>query len=381
MYVAHLGEKFLAKRMPRTGGLHAPDCPSYEPPAEMSGLAQVIGTAITELPDSGTTLLKLDFALSRKGVRAVIPHCEEATSVARNVRGLTLRGLLHYLWDQAGITLWKPSFAGRRSWSTVRRRLLAAAQGKIACGRSLTDLLYIPEAFTVEQRKEIATRRTAQWEHASVEKVRRPLMLLLGEVKEIVPARFGYAAVIKHVPDQSFALGEDQYRRMTRHFEQELLLWGASATLHMVMIATFAANSAGVPAIEELLLMPTNAQWIPVENAFDLQLVDRLQQTRRRFIRSLRYNAYEGNALPTAVLLDTPYPPSPLHIERPGATRSDSSDHQMPGVWVWDVSRSSMPPLPGEATATADQVQGAANSAKCPLPAWLTRHRIRRDRL
>jgi len=65
-------------------------------------------------------------------------------------------------------------------------------------------------------------------------------MLLIGEVKEIVPARFGYVAFIKHVPDQSFALGEDLYRRMARHFEQELLLWGGSATLHMVMIASFA---------------------------------------------------------------------------------------------------------------------------------------------
>jgi len=361
MYVAHLGAKFIVKRMPGTGSLHAPDCPSYEPPAEMSGLAQVIGTAITELPDTGTTLLKLDFALSRNGKRSGFAHRGEAIGVAKNVRGLTLRGLLHYLWDQAGLTLWQPGFAGRRPWSTVRRHLLAAAQGKIACGRSLPDFLYIPEAFSVAQRDEIAARRNAQWVHGTSSTTdRHPLMLLIGEVKEIVPARFGYVAVIKHVPDQSFALGEDLYRRMARHFEQELLLWGGSATLHMVMIASFTANGVGVPAIEELLLMLTNAQWIPVEDAFDLQLVDRLQQTGRRFTRTLRYDAYDGIALPTAVLLDTPNPPSPLHIERPGAMppSSVSSNPEMPRIWVWDASRSPMPPLPGAHGAMSSRVQG-----------------------
>lgn len=38
------------------------------------------------------------------------------------------------------------------------------------------------------------------------------LMLLIAEVKEIVPARNGFEAVIKHVPDQAFALDEHLYR-------------------------------------------------------------------------------------------------------------------------------------------------------------------------
>ena len=38
MYVARLGDGYIVKRMPDTGSHHAPDCPSYEPPAESSGL-------------------------------------------------------------------------------------------------------------------------------------------------------------------------------------------------------------------------------------------------------------------------------------------------------------------------------------------------------
>lgn len=64
MYVARLGGGFIVKRMPNTGSYHAPDCPSYEPPAEFSGLGQVLGSAITENPATGETALKLGFSLS-----------------------------------------------------------------------------------------------------------------------------------------------------------------------------------------------------------------------------------------------------------------------------------------------------------------------------
>ncbi|MFZ2987169.1 DUF1173 family protein, partial [Ideonella sp.] len=49
MYVARLGEGYIVKRMPDTGSHHAPDCPSYEPPAASSGLGQVLGSAISEV--------------------------------------------------------------------------------------------------------------------------------------------------------------------------------------------------------------------------------------------------------------------------------------------------------------------------------------------
>ena len=71
MYVARLGDGFIVKRMPNTGSHHAPDCPSYEPPAESSGLGQVLGSAITEDPATGETTLKLDFSMSKIAVDGV----------------------------------------------------------------------------------------------------------------------------------------------------------------------------------------------------------------------------------------------------------------------------------------------------------------------
>ena len=76
MYVARLAGatgSYIVKRMPGTGSQHAPDCPSYEPPPEVSGLGQVLGSAIAEDPATGETTLKLDFAMSKIAGRMAVP--------------------------------------------------------------------------------------------------------------------------------------------------------------------------------------------------------------------------------------------------------------------------------------------------------------------
>ena len=208
--------------MPDTGSHHAPDCPSYEPPAEFSGLGQVLGSAITEDPATGETTLKLDFPLTKMPGRSTMPPAGgDSDSVASDGTKLSLRGLLHYLWDQAELTRWHPGFAGKRTWATVRRHLLQAAEHKLARGDALRARLYVPEPFSIDERDAINARRLAQWQHA-VAAPGKPqhLMLLIGEVKEIVPARYGFKAIVKHVPDQAFAIDEQLYRRLGRRFER-----------------------------------------------------------------------------------------------------------------------------------------------------------------
>jgi hypothetical protein len=358
MYVARLAGTnagFIVKRMPNTGSQHAPYCPSYEPPAELSGLGQVLGSAITEDPATGESTLKLDFSMSKIAGRPTMPAAGSASdSVATDGIRLSLRGLLHYLWDQAGLTRWQPGFAGKRSWATVRKHLLLAAENKLARGGALQARLYIPEVFAVEHRDALNARRMAGWAHAVASPGKpQQLMLLIAEVKEIVPARYGFKAVIKHVPDQAFALDEQLYRRLGRRFEAELSLWGAADNLHMVIIATFGVNEAGLPTIAELSLMPVTGQWVPIEDSFEQQLVDRLVRDGRSFVKGLRYNLPPGQALANAVLTDVSESPVPLCIAPRGADDEQldrmfgslASTHTSP-AWVWDVSQGAMPALP-----------------------------------
>jgi Protein of unknown function (DUF1173) len=354
MYVARLGDGYIVKRMPDTGSQHAPDCPSYEPPPEVSGLGQVLGSAITEDPATGETTLKLDFAMSKIAGRSTMPIASaDSDSVASGGTKLSLRGLLHYLWDQAELTRWQAGFAGKRTWGTVRKHLLQAAQNKIARGDSLRSRLYVPEPFAVEQRDAINARRLAQWRHA-VASPGKPqhLMLLIGEVKEIVPARYGFKAVIKHVPDQAFAIDEQLYRRLGRRFEPELALWGAADDIHMVMIAIFGVSGAGIPAIHELCLMPATRQWLPVEDGFEKQLVDRLVGESRSFVKGLRYNLGRTGGIASATLTDCEGSAPMLFVVHSAADVPepffDSEDASAPS-WVWRRSGEPMPLLPKRA--------------------------------
>jgi hypothetical protein len=350
MYVARLGDTFILKRMPNTGSDHAPDCPSYGPQADISGLGQVLGSAIKEDPVTGLTSLKLGFRMSKSSGRSVCPTAAgEETSVASDGTRLTLRGLLHYLWDEAGLTRWQPGFAGRRSWAMVRKHLLEGAENKVARGEPLRDRLYVPEVFSVERREAINSRRIAECTHGDARAgSARSLMLVVAEVKGIVQARYGFKAVLKHVPDQAFGLDPVLYRRMTKRFDGVLSLWNARDDLHMVMIATFENNDAGVPAIEELSLMPTSREWIPVEDGFELSLVGALVAGGRRFLKALRYNAAADALTAAAVLLDAESEPRPLYISSTRApidTQARRTSDES-AAWVWHVAKSPMPALP-----------------------------------
>lgn len=354
MYVARLagaGSGYVVKRMPDTGSHHAPDCPSYEPPPEASGLGQVLGSAISEDPATGETTLKLDFAMSKITGRSTVPTSGgESDSVASSGSKLSLRSLLHYLWDQAELTRWHPGFTGKRTWATVRKHLLQAAENKVARGDSLRARLYIPEAFTVEQRDAINARRVAQWFQAiAVPGKPQQLMLLIAEAKEIVPARYGFKAVVKHVPDQAFVLDEQTYRRLGRRFGPELELWGAAEDIHMVMIATFSVAASGIPTIVELSLMPVTRHWLPVESGFEKQLVEKLVGDGRSFVKGLRYNLGTGSALACATLTDCESP-APLLVIVPAGVEGHDRYRQVcepwTPVWLWHPASEAMPPLP-----------------------------------
>jgi hypothetical protein len=354
MYVARLpgtGGGYIVKRMPDTGRHHTPDCPSYEPPSEASGVGQVLGSAIIEDPATGQTTLMLDFAMSKIAGRSTMPTAGAASaSVASSGTRLSLRSLLHYLWDQAELTRWQPGFAGKRTWGTVRKHLLQAAENKIARGDSLRSRLYIPEVFSIEQRAAIDARRVAQWSPAITTPGKpQRLMLLIAEVKEIMPARFGFKALVKHVPDHAFALDEQLYRRLGRRFEPELALWGAAEDLRMMMIATFSVATSGIPIIGELSLMPVTRQWLPVEDGFERQIVQRLVGDARSFIKGLRYNLRAGSVFASAALTDCD-DAAPLLFIVPA--RADGNDWQLQvrdlsrAVWLWHPSREALPALP-----------------------------------
>jgi hypothetical protein len=354
MYVARSGDHYLIKRMPNTGNQHGADCDSYEPPAELSGLGEVSGSAIQEDIESGLTALKLDFSLSKTGTRkAPVASGIEPESVRTDGAKLTLRGALHYLWDEAGLSRWSPAMAGKRSWFVVRKHLLQAAENKTTKGAALGSLLFVPETFSVDHKDELLQRRTARLAALSAPADgARKLMVLVGEVKLIEPSRYGHKLVVKHLPDMPFMMAEDLYKRLLKRFGNDLALWDAAESTHLVAVATFGLGPTGIASIEEMALVVASANWIPIEHVHDLQLIDALTQAGRRFTKGLRYNLAGDQPLASAVLSDTVPRPVALYIVPPNAT----DDHKTAldalveesdlAPWIWRAGEQADPPLP-----------------------------------
>ena len=235
MCVARLGARFILRRMPGSGSLHHPSCVSYEAAASASE-GQI--PSILEDAATGQTLVRVD--LGPVDSRLSRTSNTRRSRSPRLSKPLAFRHLLLYLWDRAELNTWHPSFAGKRSWATVRTRLLRAAEGMLVNGSALAGRLYVPERFVPQRSTEIAARRIACWSSSSAARDRPQVpMLLIGELKELCPMRVGACVRIKHVPDTVFAMTTELYLAVSRRYADELREWSRSPDLRILAIATF----------------------------------------------------------------------------------------------------------------------------------------------
>ncbi|MER8757999.1 DUF1173 domain-containing protein [Mesorhizobium sp. M0976] len=354
MYIARIGDLHLIKRMPLSGGGHDPSCVSYESPYELSGLGALMGSAIQLDPQNGLAALKLDFSLSKTGSRAAsVPAGQSSASVTADPRRMSLRGLLHYLWHEAELTVWTSRWAGKRHWWNVRWHLLEAAGQMTVRSGPLADILFVPEPFRAENKEAIENRRNAVLGTALPPKSGpRKLLVLVGEVKEIVPARSGQKLVIRHLPVFPFIIDDALHRRLQARFEKELSLWAADSSSHLMMIATFGLNPAGLAIVEEVALMVVSENWIPYETVPEKRLVDGLARLREKSVKGLRFDLQPDQPIANALLQNRPEPIA-LFVVPAGADENyEASLNEMIaarpeiGSWVWRVGEGDMPPLP-----------------------------------
>lgn len=343
MYVASTPSGFVVKRMPGSGASHAPDCASWEPPEALSGLGQVTGEAITTNPDDGTTTLRLGFSLSKSAGRAAPEPSEgePADSVAADGTKLTLRALLHYLWDEAGLSVWSPAMTGKRNWRVVSWYLRQAAAGKTAKRQALGGKLFVPEAFDVDHKAQVAARRLRLWSTAQAKPGKSvPLLVLVGEVKSFEDARYGKRLVVKHLPDAPYLVDDDLHRRLYKRFAVELQMWEAHEKWHLMTIATFAVNTAGIASVQEMALMVVDEHWLPVESPHTELLLAAALDADRRFRVGLRYNLPATAVSAAVIFTDTPDPVAAFILgpdDDPASTAELVDAHAGTALWQWRV--------------------------------------------
>jgi len=352
MYTARAGAAgVVVKRMPETGWMHAPSCSSYAPPPHLSGLGQVWGQAIRTDVDTDLTMLRLGFALTQTDrVVQDSTGAGDGDSVEADPARLSLRGLLHCLWEDAGLASWSPRMAGKRNWRVVGYHVRKAAGGKIARGKPLADRLWVPEPFSAERKAEMSAARMAAWAPLRAQSSRStPLLVLVGEFKAFEPGRFGPRLFLKHMPDAGLNVEEATQRRFERRFAAELEMLEADDGSHLMVIATASIGRTGTPTLVEASAMLVDEHWLPYESAEGKLLLE--AASGRRFTVPLRYNLARDALLPTLILTDTT-PPTACYALGPEEHLDEADDTPAAAAtstWSWQVTEP-LPALPDAAT-------------------------------
>ena len=177
-------------------------------------------------------------------------------------------------------------------------------------------------------------------------------MLLIAEMKQIVPARFGHKLVAKQLPECPLMVSDELHNRMQNVFENDLLLWNATEGAHLMLIGTFSAGPTGILSLQEVGFMTCNQNWIPIENTYEDRLVAGLCRANRRFMKGMRYQLASDRPLASVVLADTEPRPIACYVIPPGASAEYEADLEQwikeseLGSWCCHTDAEEMPAFP-----------------------------------
>jgi Protein of unknown function (DUF1173) len=337
MYIARHAD-YIVKRMPDTGHLHHPTCPSFEPEPGMSGLGELIGDAIIEhTPDQ--VEVRTDFAMSRLPGKAV-PRGEaviDPAEVHAPRKRMSLRALLHYLCE--------------------------AARGVTVKGASLDERLYVPEPFRVELKDEIGERRRKKLALllSPEDAVQYMMAIIVGEYKGSEPTAFGRRIVVKHMPDVPLYIENKTWERVERSYAAILQARDADVPQkpRVMMAALVYAKREYVYQVDTVSMMLTTDQWIPLDGLYELPLIEVLQREQRSFMKPLKYDARSAATFPNVLLLDCEGGPIPLHaVSAFGDTKEKALKVRALALsqphWVWNTE-TELPQLPARGRSRADE--------------------------
>ena len=354
MYVAR-HRRYVVKRMPDSGRQHHATCASYEPEPGQSGLGELIGQSIIERSPEWVEL-RVDFPLARIPGRALARGpAQEPAEINAPQHRMSLRAVMHFLFERAGFNRWTPAMEGKRTQRVLHRYLLEAAEGIQTKGVLLSERLYVPEPFHEERKIEIAERRRGKLAvlHSPEDDARFKMALVLGEYKAAEASPLGRKVWLKHMPDAPLFIDSKAWERIERAYGGLLEAPDADTKTkpRVVMGALIYAKREHTYQIDTASFMLTTENWIPIEGIHEADLIEVLTEQKRRFVKPLRYDARSVAPFPNVLLLDTGSEPTPLHVlsalmdPHDRAAKEAALSAQRSTPWLWHTE-APMPALP-----------------------------------
>ena len=361
MYVA-LHRLFVVKRMPDTGCRHHPACPSYQPPSHQSGLGELMGEAIIE-HEPESVELRLDFPFARMPGRSIARGTlQEAADVKVAPRRMSLRAVMHFLFERAGMNRWTPAMQGKRNQGVLHKYLTEAAEEVTSKGLPLSERLYVPEPFSETGKLQIAERRRKKFTalQAQADEARANMALVLGEFKGSEETAFGRKVWLKHMPDAPLLTDARTWKRIERVYGPLFEARDADTARkpRIVICALIFARSEHLYQIDTASFMLASQEWIPLNGSHEIDLIHALVEQQRRFVKPLQYDAKSAASFPNALLLDAGAMPLALHVvsrymdPKDQAAKEEALKSSDGTPWVWHAGKP-MPALPAVLTGAA----------------------------
>lgn len=358
MVVRHLPSgRYVVARLPDGGAGHSPACASFTGPLASGG---------RDLYPKVTVLLEPSGALTVRLAEPLVDGGEAGPGASGGLRrggSMSLLGLMHLLWEEAGLHRWTPAMTGKRGWWTVHccvREL--AEEVTIRPGRPLGQVLWVPERFH-EDRVEAQHAAFRAWlaaATATASRDQRRWAVVLGEVKAIDAGDTEVSLSVRHLPRCRFTTAPSVWSDVVARYPRVRgLLPGVEVADEQrrprarVVAALVCRPGRRVVEVANAALMAVSHAWIPVDSSLDLVVADRLVAERRAFVKPLRYDASASDVFPDFVLTDTAAPQLPLEVY--GFTddpvyeqrkRRKIAHYATTGVpfWHWDVGVHREPP-------------------------------------
>ena len=312
--------------------------------------------------------LRVDFPFARVPGRTVgRGERREPAEVCAPRHRMSLRAVMHFLFERAGMNRWYPAMEGKRNQGVLHKYLTEAAEEVMTKGLRLSERLYVPEPFSEATKSEAAERRRSKLAvlQSPEDDLQFKLALVLGEFKGSEAAALGRRVWIKHMPDAPLLIDTKAWERIERVYGSLLEARDAD-TVHkarVVMCALIYAKREHTYQIDTASFMLTTDHWIPIEGMHELDLVCALTKHKRRFMKPLRYDAKSAAAFPNVLLLDTGDKPVALHVvsafmdpkERAIKDKALKANAEMP--WVWHTDK----PMPAFPAVTNWKPSAASN--------------------
>lgn len=369
-------DHFHLARFPDTGCEHSEDCVYYGADPAMSGLGAYRRGVVQEL-DDGAVKIKLKVGLQQRA--AVAPSDEEepatattppATRPRSGQASMTLLGLLHYLWTQAGLNAWSPAMHGKRSLGVLHHHLLRVAAATYAGRVRLSGNLVIATSADGRQAELNKAKSTEAMNRRRRLVVIAPLAQFQAGMETGATLPIAGFHGIPHL-----AMTPERWETLQRRFNAEMNSWMSGQLVVAIVqtdVPTPARGAIQAQAVD-IAVMHVTPQWIPVDSGYEAAVVAGLVAEDRRFEKPLRFDAGHDQVFPDFWLKDCGLP---LPMEVWGLTDPEYQDRKRKKIehydvtygagrwWQWDAaSGAPVSPFPmrEQRSVGADQADAAFN--------------------